>query len=296
MNPPLPHGFPAKTPTPKVENKMKSFRILAALGAFVLLPLVSPGQTPATPAPNHYFNIAYLKPLPGKSAEYVKVAREGWKLVHQDMVNRGRLISWRLYAVSWPNGDDQEYDYATIMEFARFADLESPYSGTDYAKVLGGAQKYSELIAKSGATRRLLRNDILAVLHATDGWSTAANQVMAVHFLHSLPGKASDLIRIQREHFLPSNNELVKAGGATGWATTAVRYPASMDHPYDYISFNAYANLAQMEKDPPQAWLDKWTGAKAAPVSAELPNVRKRVKGQLWRLIDQTTPANKSGT
>jgi hypothetical protein len=245
------------------------------------------GQGNAEPAQYRYVTIAYMKPEPGKAADYVKMERELWKPIHQDMVNRGRLTSWKLYVVSWPNGHDQEYDYLTMMEYASFAQMESPYVAAEMEKVLGQA-KYAELGGITSATRKMRRTDTLTLLVATDGWSSAQNRVLSVHYLRSLPGKGDDLMKVQREYYLPSNEELIKAGVAASWAASRVRYPAQLDHPYNYVSFNGHESLAQMEKPAPQAWRDKWSGEKSTQTQAELAASRQRVKGQLWRLLDQT--------
>jgi hypothetical protein len=241
------------------------------------------------PAPKYRMvTLAYMKVEPGKGADYLKMERE-WKAIHQDMVNKGRLTSWKLYAVSWPNGDGEEYDHVTMMEYPSFADMESPYVVDEMKKVWGDA-KYAELRSKTGTVRKMCRTDTMTVLVATNNWSSAANRVLVVHYLRSLPGKADALIKIQREHYLPSNEELIQAGGAAAWATTRVRYPQQLDFPYDHVSFNGYESLAQMEKAAPQAWREKWTGDRAASVGPGLQASRTRVKGQLWRLLEQTDP------
>ena len=245
-------------------------------------------QNPADAPKARVLTLSYMKTAPGKTADYIK-GTQLWKQVHQDMVNKGQLTSWKLYVVSWPNGDGQEYDYVTMMEYPSFAHLESPYAGTDFAKVLGEA-KYAELQKMTPVVRTLRRSDALLLLLATESWSKASNQILTVHYLKSLPGKASDLMKSQREYFLPASEELVKAGHAASWATTSLRFPVQFDFPYNYVSFNGYESLAQMEKEPPQAWRDKWSGARATENNALLSASRKRVQGQLWRLIDQTTP------
>jgi hypothetical protein len=214
-----------------------------------------------------YVTIDYMKPLPGKAADYVKMERELWKPIHQDMVNRGRITSWKLYIVSWPNGEDQEYDYVTMMEYASFAHMESPYVAAEMEKVLGPA-KYAELGSITTAARKLRRGDTLMLLAATDGWSAAQNRILSVHYLRSLPGKDGDLMSIQRDYYLPSNEELIKAGVATSWAATSLRYPAQLDYPYNHVSFNGYESLAQMEQPAPQAWRNKWSGEKSTQIHA----------------------------
>ena len=114
-------------------------------------------QDPADPPKNRMLTLAYMKPEPGKTSEYVNLEREVWKQVHQEMVNKGRLTSWKLYAVTWPNGEEQEYDYVTMMEYPSFALLESPYAGIDFSKVLGQA-KYTELQTVTPAVRKLAKD------------------------------------------------------------------------------------------------------------------------------------------
>lgn len=105
----------------------------------------------------------------------------------------------------------------------------------------------------------------------------------------SLPGKFGDMLKVQREYYLPSNQDLVKAGYAISWATTAVRYPVKFDAPYDSISFNGARSLAEADKDPPKEWIEKWP-KKNAEWMTLLNASRTRFQGQLWSLVDQTTP------
>ena len=273
---------------------MKSLSLLAAPRCCLLALLCAAfagnlsAQAPASSTKYSVLTLDYQKPEPGKTGEYIKLEREIWKPLHQDRVNKGKIISWKLYSVSWPNGAGQEYDFVTIAEFPSFSDLESPYAGTDFATVLG-AEKYAQLQTMTPAVRKLRRTDTLVILAATKGWSHASNKILSVHYLRSLPGKSSDLMKSQREYYLPMNEESVQNGRAASWATASVRFPQQMDFPYNYVSFNGHENLAQMEKEAPQAWRDKWLGARATENNALLNASRVRVKGELWRLIDQTT-------
>jgi hypothetical protein len=265
------------------------FRLRALPGAITLI-LGAAAVAPAQPNPNppkyRYLVVDYHKPEPGKTGDYVQMEREYWKPVHQDRVNNGKITSWKLYAVSFPNGEGQEYDFVTVTEFASFADLENQYAGTDFRKVLGDT-KAAEIGTRTGAVQKLRRSDTLAILLSTENWSKAANNAVAVHYLLALPGKTSDLMKAQREYYLPQNEDLIKARQAASWATTGVRYPQQYDRPYSHVSFNGYETLAQMEARTPQELRDKWN-AKFKETTVLLNYSRKRVKGELWRLVDQT--------
>jgi hypothetical protein len=267
----------------RLMQRTRKTRLAAAiLAVAATVPSASPQDAPK------YLTLDYQKPERGKTGEYVRLERDYWKPVHQDRVNRGKITSWKLYEVSFPNGHEQEYDFVTMTEFPSFAALEQPYEGTDFKKLLGES-KYAEMRGMTGAVRKLQRSDTLAILLSTNDWSKAAAKRLNVVFLKSLPGKAGDLMKVQREYYMPSFEELIKAGVASSWATSLVRFPQSLETPYDYVSFNGYESLAQMEKVPPQDWIEKWR-QKSRESMAMLNASRQRVSGQLWRLVEQTSP------
>lgn len=242
----------------------------------------------ADSAATRYLNIGYHKPLPGKADDYVRMERENWKRIHQARVAAGLIRSWKMYAVQFPNGESQEYDYVTIIEYPSWAAMELPYRGINFTTILGEA-KVKEL-ETTGAIRKLVRKDTVEVVHATDNFLDTRNQVLSVHFLRALPGGAARLMRIQREYFHPLNAEISKASsGASGWAATVVRYPDHADFAYSHVSFNSFVSLAQMESDAYAAIYQKWR-ARFEELSPLLPQSRARVRNELWRLIDQTQP------
>jgi hypothetical protein len=242
----------------------------------------------ADPAPSRYLYIGYHKPLPGKADAYVRMERESWKRIHQARVDAGIIRSWKMYVVSFPNGDAQEYDYVTITEFPSWAAMEEPYRRINFDAILGEA-KVKEL-GTINALRKLVRKDTVEVVHATDNFLDARNNVVSVHFLKALPGGAARFMRVQREYFHPLNAEISKASqGASGWAATVVRYPDNADFAYSHVSFNTFVSLAQMESDAYAEIQRKWS-AKLQELSPLLPESRKRIRNELWRLIDQTQP------
>lgn len=262
---------------------------LAAVGAVLFCTESSAfAQAGAQPTKYRYLTIDYQKTEPGKARDYVQLEKEYWKPLHQERVNLGRIRSWKLYSVMFPNGDRNEYDFVVLTEFACFEDMDASYAGVDRRRILGES-KYAELQPKTTAVRKLVRQDTLAVLLSTENWDKAENKIIQVHFLKSVPGKFGDLIKVQRDYYLPSNEDLVKLGRAVSWATTAVRYPVKFDAPYDSVSFNGAASLAEFEKEPPNAWVEKWP-KKNGEWMTLLNASRTRYEGELWGLVDQTKP------
>jgi hypothetical protein len=114
--------------------------------------------------------------------------------------------------------------------------------------------------------------------------------VLSVHFLKAKPGRANDFLKVQRDYYLPMNAEVAKAaGGASGWASTVVRYPDHADAPYSHVSINAHASLTEMDSNRQDDIRRKWNAKfrELAPLQEES---RTRVRNELWRLVDQTDP------
>lgn len=267
----------------------KKWSVSAALPAALLfagLLTEAQAQTGQVPPKSRMVTLDYHKPEPGKTQEYLRMERQLWKPVHQERVDKGKITSWKLYRVSYPNGDKQEYDYVTMTDLANFADLEAPYAGIDIAAVLGES-KFKEMRGMTSAVQKLVRSDTLAIQLSTANWSESANQTLEVHYLKAFPGKAADLLKAQREFYWPMGEERVKSGSQLSWATSVVRYPQALDHPYSHVSFNGYGSLAEMEKPMASELADKW-GPKFNEINVMLGASRSRVKGELWRLVDQT--------
>lgn len=242
-----------------------------------------------TPEPKYrYVTIDYYKAAAGKAQDYVRLELDLWKPIHQDRLNNGKITSWKLYGVRYPNGDEREYDYTVMTEFPEFAAMENPYSGTDFKKVLGD-QKYAQMRGMTGPARKMVRQDLLRIAESTDGWSKADAKVLDVAFLKAVEGKTDDLLKVQRDYFKASSEDAVKSGLKTGWATMGLRLPYRGDTPYNWISFDAFTGLAQMETSRPKEFVDKWR-EKTRPAYVMLNASRVRVRGELWQLIGQTNP------
>ncbi len=267
-------------------KKIKQLTSIVALAIGTFLSALPARAQNVGTTPQHYLQIDYIKPVPGKRADYIRMERELWKSIHQARVAAGNIVSWKLYSVSFPNGDSLEYEYVTVTELPSWAALEEPYKGIDAEKILG-ADKAKD--SRTGyATRKMVRRDTVRLDLATDNFSKSANTLLSVHFIKPLPGKANDFMKIQREYFLPMNNAAAEAnGGATSWAAALVRYTDHSDQSYSHVSFNGSASFTQMDSAMPADLQSTWN-IKFQTYGPLLETSRTKVRNELWRLVDQT--------
>jgi len=218
----------------------------------------------------------------------MKRIREHFLPIQNDRVARGRITSWKVYQLAFPNGDLPEYNFIVIHELPSFAHLEGGPADAAMARKVVGTEKYDQVTANPLA--KFMRTETLVLRLTTSSWLSATNRYLSLSFLRSLPGKNEDLMELQRNHYLPSTEDAVAEGRMTSWGHAVLRFPEQREYLYTHLSIAGYASLTQMEKEPSAAQHEKWD-AKAAAAVTKLPTVRNRVKGELWRLVEQTTLA-----
>jgi hypothetical protein len=250
--------------------------------AFVLvLAGATPSRAQEQPAKKTpYFTIAYMKALPGKAADALSLERAIWAPVHQELVRTGKLDFWRVYSCRFPSGSETEYEYVTINQYPTWTELEEPYSSITPATFarIHPKMKVGELVTRTEAVRKMVRQDVFSLELATTGWPGAKTDVLDVVYMKAQPGRAGELAEIQKNHILPLNEELVRQGQEAAWGSALLRFPYAASAPYDSIAFNGFATLAAMGSyEAPEAFK-----AKAKEVSVRLNAVRVRVRNQLW--------------
>ncbi len=123
-----------------------------------------PAASTDTKSPK-YIEVDYMKVSPGKDADYLKIEQEMWKPLHQERIKQGLVRSWSLYALQFPSGSAEKYDYVTVNAFDQFSQLENPYANADkmLAKLHPGV-KADDFIDRTDKTRSLVRSEVWVLI------------------------------------------------------------------------------------------------------------------------------------
>ena len=117
-----------------------------------------------------YVKIDYMKVDPYKINSYVKMEQNVWKPIHQQLVRDGKIRSWSLYEVRFPQGDSMEYGYLTFTTFDKFQDLESADNPDVFAETVKKLNPKSSTIAletQALENRRLVRSEVWKLVDST---------------------------------------------------------------------------------------------------------------------------------
>jgi hypothetical protein len=67
--------------------------------------------------PKHYALVNFMKPKPGKDAEYYKAEKELFSKIQKAYVDAGQMDGWFFMSRMFPSGYDAEFDYITADIF-----------------------------------------------------------------------------------------------------------------------------------------------------------------------------------
>ena len=115
---------------------------------------------------SHYAVINFMKPKPGKDAEYYKTEKELICKVHKFRVDGGQMNAWYFLSRVYPSGYDAEYDFITADIYTDKAASEQPFDEKLVQKALGkdDSVKAMGVLDLRTVVRREVWHQVLRVL------------------------------------------------------------------------------------------------------------------------------------
>ncbi len=268
-----------------------AFIVLALLLAFCTPALMRRGfpqsQTPAA-APPKFALIEYIKLEPGKGADYRKLEQEVWVPIHRERVKMGAIKSWSAWSVRLPGGSAREYDRVIITTFNKFADVETPYPLSVFAKVFPNTAA-AELVARTQALSKIVRSEMVTLLDSTQlNPQPLPPRFAEIGFHKAEFGKGGEYVELERKYWKPIHQERVNRGILNAWNLYAVRYPSGTNREYSHITINFFDKFEQLETQYPLGIFPKTLpDAKVADILAQTNAAKKQVRIEVLTLVDQ---------
>lgn len=254
---------------------------IAALGcSLVVFALATVAVPPAAVAqqaqPTLYAEVDCMH---STSPDYEAVETEIWQPMHQEAVKRGIKSGWLFYAVRF--GDMSDCDYYTVNQFAGEAQLNDPTSYEDLFAAVHPGKSWDEALARTLASRRILRSELWTMV---DGIPAQEFAYAQVNLMSAQNG--TDYTAMESEVWKPVHEALQQAGHRAGWGVWQLTSPAGASVPYNYATVDLLKALGPVPvtetfaKVHPNADMD---------VLMERTNAaRTFVRSETWWLIAHT--------
>lgn len=240
-----------------------------------------------TEIPNsHYVVVDYLKVNPGDHSRYLDVEQQIWKPMHQERINQGIIMSWRLYAVEF-TGSADDYNYVTITVYDDPVKLENPWNADIPAKVHRG-MTVEEIMDRTTKVRDYVRSELYyCVASAPEVPLKDPAKYMQVNFMKVDTGMESEYEGLEKNIWMPIHNESISSGRTVGWGLWSVLFPRGEGRPYQYITLNTFSDYSYVFQ------LDFSIPFKAihpdkdySEMIGKTEEARTIMRSELWDLID----------
>lgn len=271
---------------------MRSSHRIASVASLVLCALAANGQQATqSRTPVRFVVLDYMKVMPGKEDEYVRLEREVWKPFHQDRITNKQMVSWRLYAVPYTADTHREYDYVTANVYDNLPATEGTGFLDTFRRLHPGSAG-TTLLTQTGAARQLVRSEIWQLLDETApanpaNTSASPSKYLMMGFMRSKPG--GNYLAVERDLWKPIHQERVRTGAGPGWALYALLMPGGTSYPYDYATVNALNSLSGLtEPYPDELFRRVHPNIPLTDIGNRTAASRDLTREELWVLVDGT--------
>ncbi len=236
-------------------------RVLTTLA---LVTSVLSAQTSSALAPQ-FAHVDFVRPMPGKSAEYSVALRDKVLPVHQERVRQGAEVAFLNYARQFPHGSGLAAQSMRIM----------------LTNQAGGAAEPQT--SNAGIPRGLfttVNGELWQLLDSIDMPRFLRSKYIRVIFGKTLPGKREDFQRFLKDTYKPWLEEGAKEGRFNAAVFFRTLFPGGQSAEYDLVVMYAYDDVA---KAVPAVPAGGPTNPRVRVNNEALNNLRTIVRHELWQ-------------
>lgn len=239
-----------------------------------------------------YVGYMYIKTEPGKSDVYDSLLKTYTKKAFDQEIKDGKYISWQVYDVLSPFGDEAPYDIVGVAVTTKFDELIDPPGSNKevFSKAfpeMTDAQ-VSDVMKAFASSRKFVRREIYQEISSTadDGPPTKTPaKYVQVDYMTPVAGKEQQYARMESETFRPIHKQRMKLGALKGWVLLQKILPGDSEDPSPYVTVNFYDNFdGMMDGKYEQAIKAAYPASDANKMFASVGAVKKRQRIEVWKL------------
>jgi hypothetical protein len=235
---------------------------------------------------SHFVVIEYLKVNPGDHSRYLDVEQQIWKPMHQERINQGIILSWRLYAVEF-TGSADDYNYVTITIYDDPAKLENPWNADIPAKVHRN-MSVEEIMDRTNKARDYVRSEsYYCVASVPENPLKDPARYIQVNFMKVKAGMEPEYEELEQNTWMSIHNESIKQGKTVGWGLLSALFPRGEGRPYQYVTLNTFSDYSYVfELDFSVPFKAIHPDKDYREMIAKTEEARTLMRSELWDLID----------
>jgi|GEM_PF-644451 len=267
------------------------------LGLFFFLPdNRSSAQT--TDSKPVYASVTYIKVHPEKEAQYRELLKKYGKKINEYFYKNKLILGWYMHQVIMPSGAAAEYDYAAVNVSSSLKDLLDDSVGirTVFKKVFPAMtdKLFDSIASQYQRARTIVKREVFrSVTGLNMDPAAPPTKYASLDFMKTLPGKAAEYEKMEKETWMPLHKERVNEGAIKDWQLFEKIMPYGAKEESDYVTVQFFNDLSTVENPKYMESFNKvWAGQDANKFIQNTESTRTLVKNELWMVIDYVDGTN----
>ncbi len=252
----------------------------------ILLLLISYIQGYSQGSDKLFAVVDFMKVESGNFGEYVNLEQEVWKPMHQERMDRGKIVGWYLYAINFTGASD-EYNYATINLYSSLDSLENPWDA-DIPSFVHPDKPMSEILETTLNTRIQVRSELYyPIVNLPEGTPLIPSAYLLVGFMGVKPYRGPEYEELETKIWQPVQRSLIEDNITSSWNVWRVVFPRGANRAYQYVTMDGVSNYSYTFGIPYQTnFAEIYPGENMQVYLDRTQNSRTVTRTELWELID----------
>ncbi len=268
-----------------LKNKIYEIRNMR-YHAMILLILISYVQGYSQGSDKLFAVVDFMKVESGKFGEYVNLEQEIWKPMHQERMDRGKIVGWYLYAINFTGAND-EYNYATINLYSSLDSLENPWDA-DIPSIVHPDKTMSQILETTLNTRIQVRSELYyPIVNLPEGTPLIPSAYLLVSFMQVEPYQGPIYEGLETGIWQPVQKSLIEDNITSSWNVWRVVFPRGANRAYQYVTMDGVSNYSYTFGIPYQTnFAEIYPDENMQVYLDRTQNSRTVTRTELWELID----------
>ena len=238
-----------------------------------------------------YVQVDYMKPNAIPADAYVNMEREIWKPIHRERIKAGEILGWYLFALQYPGGSGQDYNYMTVTIFSRELGVDEPtIAFEDIIRNVHPDKTPSQVEANAELVRKLIKSEVWKSTYQLLPGSSTTPSAILVDYMHIDAVKEPDYLRLEREVWQPVHQLRLEEGLIKNWTLYSLEFPDESNYPYSHATATVFDDWSLIKDSwPEDAFRKVHDDGKEDALVKLTYETRDLVNSEIWVLVDSVT-------
>lgn len=237
----------------------------------------------------YYLQVDYLKVEQSKAEALESFLTKYWKPIHKERIATKEIMSWRVYKVQYPAGDNSEFNYVVVTVFTDFGNFDHPFE--QLADIVARVHPDTDLDGISSMSRELrtlVKSEVFKTLDLMNySFDGDPSPFLSMDYMKVKPSMQATYEKLETDVWKPIHRHRVEKNQMTSWALFSLQFPGGTNYPYTYATANFFDSWEQLvEGWPEEYWELVHPGADHDALITMTHEARDLVISQIWKLVE----------